>query len=112
MGFLKRLFGKKDSKENTPQEPGKKTDTVEKTDEPKAKDRHQKYHVSMNRDEESENFNMWRVRLEQSDKTIKHFRTQEEAIDYAEGLADDSGSSVVIHKKDGSIRRQNYKKNS
>ncbi|MFU8787121.1 MAG: DUF2188 domain-containing protein, partial [Candidatus Izemoplasmataceae bacterium] len=51
----------------------------------------------------------WRVRKESSNKTIKYFNTQKEAIEYAEELAAQAGTSVVIHKMDGSIRKQNYK---
>ena len=69
-----------------------------------------KYHVSQNKDEGSENFKKWRVRKEGSTKTIKFFDTQKEAITFAEGLAESAGSSVVIHKVDGSIRKQDYKK--
>lgn len=70
----------------------------------------QKYHVSQNKDEDTENFKKWRVRKEGSTKTIKFFDTQKEAIEFAEGLADNQGSSVVIHKLDGSIRKQDYTK--
>jgi len=80
----------------------------EKTESKSAKP--QKYHVSQNKDEDSENFKKWRVRKEGSTKTIKFFDTQKEAIDYAESLADSQGSSVVIHKLDGSIRKQDYTK--
>lgn len=69
-----------------------------------------KYHVSQNKDSKSENFKNWRVRKEGSNKTIKYFSTQKEAIDYAQDLADKAGSSVVIHKLDGSIRKQDYAK--
>lgn len=69
-----------------------------------------KYHVSQNKDEKSANFKKWRVRKEGSDKTIKFFDTQKEAISYAEGLAKAADSSVVIHKVDGSIRKQDYSK--
>jgi uncharacterized protein YdaT len=69
-----------------------------------------KYHVSQNKDEDSENFKKWRVRKEGSTKTIKFFDTQKEAIAYAEQLAESAGSSVVIHKMDGSIRKQDYTK--
>lgn len=69
-----------------------------------------KYHVSQNKDEGSENFKKWRVRKEGSTKTIKFFDTQKEAIAYAEDLAENAGSSVVIHKIDGSIRKQDYSK--
>jgi hypothetical protein len=69
-----------------------------------------KYHVSQNKDEDSDNFKKWRVRKEGSTKTIKFFDTQKEAIEFAEGLAESAGSSVVIHKVDGSIRKQDYTK--
>ena len=69
-----------------------------------------KYHVSQNKDEDTENFKKWRVRKEGSEKTIKFFDTQKEAIDYAQALADKAGSTVVIHKLDGNIRKQDYTK--
>lgn len=117
MGFLKRLFGKKDSKKETPKEEPEKAikdeKSVENDSQKKAKptkDTPRKYHVSLNRDEKSDFYKMWRVRMEKSEKTIKYFKTQEEAITYAEGLAEEANSSVVIHKKDGSIRKQIYTK--
>lgn len=70
----------------------------------------QKYHVSQNKDEDSDSYKKWRVRKEGSTKTIKFFDTQKEAISYAEELAEKAGSSVVIHKVDGSIRKQDYSK--
>lgn len=69
-----------------------------------------KYHVSQNKDEDSEFFKKWRVRKEGSTKTIKFFDTQKDAIAFAEGLAESAGSTVVIHKVDGSIRKQDYTK--
>lgn len=69
-----------------------------------------KYHVSQNKDPKSEFFKKWRVRKEGSKKTIKFFDTQLEAIKYAESLAESAGTSVVIHKLDGSIRKQDYTK--
>ena len=69
-----------------------------------------KYHVSQNKDENTENFKKWRVRKEGSEKTIKFFDTQKEAIDYASALAESAGSTVVIHKVDGNIRKQDYTK--
>jgi hypothetical protein len=69
-----------------------------------------KYHVSQNKDDNTQNFKKWRVRKEGSTKTIKFFDTQKEAIDFAESLAESAGSSVVIHKIDGSIRKQDYTK--
>ncbi|GEM_PF-6327742 len=103
MGLLQWLFGKKDKP--------KSADTAAPTDTDKKpqKQKVQKYHISLNNDKESEHYKMWRVRKENSSKTIKFFKTQQEAVDYAEGLAEASGSSVVIHKVDGSIRKQNYR---
>lgn len=69
-----------------------------------------KYHISQNKDDKSEFFKQWRVRKSGSDKTIKYFKTQKEAISYAKQLADNNDASIVIHKEDGSIRKQNYAK--
>jgi hypothetical protein len=69
-----------------------------------------KYHVSQNKDDRSEFYKQWRVRKEGSDKTIKYFKTQKEAIEHAEVLAKNAGSSIVIHKVDGTIRKQDYSK--
>ena len=69
-----------------------------------------KYHVSLNRDEKSANFKEWRVRKSGSKKTIKHFKTQLEAIEYAEHLAEQAGTTIVIHRRDGKIRKQDYSK--
>lgn len=69
-----------------------------------------KYHVSQNKDQKSEFKNQWRVRKQGSSKTIKYFKTQAEAIKYAESLAENNDTSIVIHKRDGSIRKQDYTK--
>jgi uncharacterized protein YdaT len=94
--------------ESKPVEPEVKK-PVEETQESKTP-KIAKYHVSQNKDEDSDNFKKWRVRKEGSTKTIKFFDTQKEAIEFAEGLAESAGSSVVIHKVDGSIRKQDYAK--
>lgn len=78
--------------------------------EEKEKDTIPKYHVAQNNDDKSPNFKEWRVRRSGSRKTIKHFKTQVEAIEYAEHLAEQAGSSIVIHKMDGKIRKQDYTK--
>jgi hypothetical protein len=70
--------------------------------------KNKKYHVSQNKDARSDYYKQWRVRKEGSSKTIKYFETQAEAIDYAQDLADKNDSSIVIHKLDGSIRKQEY----
>ena len=69
-----------------------------------------KYHISQNKDTDAEHASEWRVRKEGSSKTIKYFKTQKEAIAFAEKLAENQDSSIVIHKKDGSIRKQDYTK--
>lgn len=104
MGFLKKLF-KRESVEPVQQEQ-KKPEPMKQ--EPQVKEKPRKYHVTYNRDSNSEHYKMWRVRKEHSDKTIKYFKTQKEAIVYAELLAQHAGSSVVVHKMDGTIRKQNY----
>ncbi len=84
--------------------PEKKSTTEEKT----KSDKVVRYHVAQNKDDDSEFKGQWRVRKEGSKKTIKYFKTQAEAIKYAETLADNNDTSIVIHKRDGSIRKQDY----
>ena len=94
-------------------EPVKSDEVDEDADEEAALKRvvkNPKYHISMNKDETSSYFKKWRVRKEGSTKTIKYFDTQKEAIEYAQGLAEKANTSVVIHKVDGSIRKQDYTK--
>lgn len=83
---------------------------LENSVDDKIKNRIQKYHVSQNKDKDAEFYMKWRVRKEGSEKTIQFFDTQKEAINFAEGLADRADSTVVIHKLDGSIRKQDYSK--
>ncbi|BCR36498.1 DUF2188 domain-containing protein [Mariniplasma anaerobium] len=78
-------------------------------EEPVDDKKNKKYHVSQNKDARSDYYKKWRVRKEGSSKTIKYFETQAEAIEYAQDLADKNDSSIVIHKLDGSIRKQEYK---
>ncbi len=69
-----------------------------------------RYHVSQNKDEKSEHYKEWRIRKEGSDKTIKYFKTQKQAIDYAEDLAQGRGPRSSFTKVDGSLRKQDYSK--
>lgn len=69
-----------------------------------------KYHISQNKDENSEHYKKWRVRKQGSQKTIQYFNTQKEAIKFAESLSERAGTGLVIHKKNGEIRKQNYNK--
>lgn len=66
------------------------------------------YHVSQNKDEKSARYKEWRVRKQGSQKTIKYFQTQKEAIEFAEQLAEKAEGSIVIHKKTGEMRKQSY----
>ena len=68
------------------------------------------YHISQEKNKKSQYFKMWRIRLRGSDKTIKFYNTQKEAIDEASRLAKEYDDRIVIHKVDGSIRKQDYSK--
>ena len=61
------------------------------------------YHVSKRDNDGRE----WKVFIQGSDKVIKLFKTQAEALEYAKGLAKnkDDGSYVILHGLDGKIRR-------
>ncbi len=102
-------------KENVKKEVDAPPKKVAKKEEPKVQQKvedskNPKYHVAQNKDAKSNYYKQWRVRKEGSSKTIKYFDTQAEAIKYAEELADKNDTSVVIHKLDGSIRKQDYQK--
>ena len=61
------------------------------------------YHVSKRDNDGRE----WKVFIESSDKVIKLFKTQQEALSYAQGLAKNKndGSSVRLHGLDGKMRK-------
>lgn len=52
----------------------------------------------------------WQVKFQKGQKAIKLFDTQAEAIEYAKTLANNQDGSIQIHKRDGSIRKQDYSK--
>lgn len=83
---------------------------VEKEEPVEEKEVKDIYHISQNKSEKSPHFKKWRVRKANSRKTIQYFNTQAEAIDFAKDLADKIGGSIVIHKRDGTIRKQDYSK--
>lgn len=86
-----------------------KKEAAPKKEEPvKKQEGNVKYHISQNKDDKSEYFKQWRVRKQGSNKTIKYFKTQKEAIDYAKTLAKNADTDIVIHRVDGKIRKQNY----
>ncbi len=106
MSLFKRLFKRNDNKRTKKSEEPAENQS---SNTPKAHEA-RRYHVSLNRDEKSDNYKKWRVRMEQSRKTIKHFNTQAEAIEYATRRAKAARTSLVIHKLDGTIRKQDYSK--
>ena len=61
------------------------------------------YHVTKRDNDGRE----WKVFIEGSNKVIKLFKTQAEALDYAKALAvnKSDGSSVRLHGLDGKIRK-------
>ncbi|NMA06031.1 MAG: DUF2188 domain-containing protein [Acholeplasmataceae bacterium] len=66
------------------------------------------YHITQVKEKDSEFYGMWRVRRSGSSKVIKHFKTQQEAIEHAKRYAKDNETKIVIHKRDGKIRKQKY----
>ena len=61
------------------------------------------YHVTKRENDGRE----WKVFIQGSDKVIKLFPTQQEALDYATKLAKNKndGSSVRVHGLDGKMRK-------
>lgn len=103
----KKVVEPKKEEETKKEATVKKAETETKT-EPAKEVKPVKYHVSQNKDENSQFYKKWRVRKQGSQKVIKYFDTQKEAIVYAEDLAAKAGTQIVIHKLDGSIRKQKY----
>lgn len=109
---VKKVEVKKAEPKPEKEEPKPEKEEPKKVEDDKedAKSKNPKYHVSQNKDAKSPAFKQWRVRKEGSNKTIKYFDTQAEAIEYAEDLAEKNDTSIVIHKLDGTIRKQDYQK--
>jgi len=62
-----------------------------------------KYHVLYRKDD-----NKWYIKREGSDKILRVIETQQEAIAWATIKALNQDTTIVIHKRDGRIRKQNY----
>jgi len=62
-----------------------------------------KYHVLYRKDD-----NKWYIKREGSDKILRVLETQAEAIAWATIKALNQDTAIVIHKRDGKIRKQNY----
>lgn len=54
--------------------------------------------------------NAWIVKREGSDRILRVLETQKDAIAFANIKALSNDTLIVIHKKDGKIRKQNYRK--
>lgn len=52
----------------------------------------------------------WIVKREGSDRILRVLETQKDAITFANIKALSNDTQIVIHKKDGKIRKQNYRK--
>ncbi|MDL2292847.1 DUF2188 domain-containing protein [Acholeplasma sp. OttesenSCG-928-E16] len=76
-------------------EPLKKSEKPKKT----------KYHISREMEVTNKNYKKWRIRKEGSEKTIKYFKTQKEAMEFANALNNET-KAVAVHKKTGAIRKQ------
>lgn len=50
----------------------------------------------------------WQIKKSGASRALKKFRTQKEAIEYAKGLEETTGTAYVIHKADGKTRKKTY----
>lgn len=50
----------------------------------------------------------WQIKKSGASRALKRFRTQKEAIEYAKGLEESTGTAYVIHKADGKTRKKTY----
>ncbi|MCK4552078.1 MAG: DUF2188 domain-containing protein [Tenericutes bacterium] len=83
----------------TPPKPKKKTTKTP----PKVKKDLGKYHVLFRKVD-----SQWYVKREGSDRIVKVLHTQKEAIAFATIKSITQKTSIVIHKRDGKIRKQMY----
>ena len=84
------------------QAPAKKEAPAKEEPAERAKSTKKIYHISYRKED-----NQWQVKLGGA-KVLKLFKTQEEGIQYAKQLAGNQEGSIVIHMKDGTIRKQKY----
>lgn len=109
----KKTVEEEESKKEKSPEPSKKEEQkkdvatkIEKTENANSsedKKRTETYHVSKRQKD-----GKWQVKFGGSDKPIKLFDTQAEALSYAKELSQKYDKSLTIHKKDGKIRKQKY----
>jgi hypothetical protein len=48
----------------------------------------------------------WQVKGEGNTKATKRFKTKDEAVAYAKTIAENQGSTIVPHKKDGKLQKK------
>lgn len=89
-------------KEATTKTCAKKTATKEAPAKKAAPKDKKVWHITKREDE-----NKWAVKAEGSTKATKLFNTKKEAEEYVKGLsANNEGSRVVSHKKDGKFQKK------
>ena len=59
------------------------------------------YHITQRSED-----GMWQVKLASGSRALKRFRTQKEAIEYAEKVSDNQEGSIRIHGKNGKMRKK------
>lgn len=50
----------------------------------------------------------WQIKKSGSDRALKRFKTQKDAIEFAKGLEDTTRTGYIIHKADGKTRKKTY----
>jgi len=95
---------KKPSRETTTiKKPSRETQTVKKAEiltNEEGKQFVKAYHVSQRKE-----LNKWQVKGAGSEKAIKLFDTQKEAIEYANQLSANNGAAVRVHSRAGKMRK-------
>ena len=98
---------KKETAPKAAAKPAAKKETAKKEAAPKvakpaAKKETKTWHIAFDNDK-----NKWGIRAEENTKATKFFKTKEEAEAYAKTLkANNEGSRVVFHKKDGKFQKK------
>lgn len=50
----------------------------------------------------------WQIKKSGASRALKKFKTQKEAIEFAKGLEETTGTAYIIHKADGKTRKKTY----
>lgn len=78
----------------------KKPNVVSSEKETVEKKRIERYHISQDKEDKKR-----KVKLAGSEKVIKKFNTQREAINYTQNLVDNNDRGFVVHSRKGKIRK-------